>query len=114
MTEEVQKEAAQPQQNKQIPPITEQQLNGIKNSLIAHMNQAYMTFINTLVQLPCDVNGLKQALVFFDTGLFWFEKAIHKMPVQDIKIEEPVQETKEPEAPVEPEAPCESTAPDAA
>lgn len=96
----------------QLPPMNSAQIQGVKNVFITALNKAYIEFINAIVQIPVETNGLKNALLFFDTGLFWFEKAVHKMPINQLPVNPQPTENQntnqEPQEPQAPESPQES------
>ncbi len=101
MTEQTQQQpqeqAAQPQQQVAMPPLTPQQLETVKQSLLANLNGNYRQFIMQILQIPSDENARKNALMYLDTGYFWFECAIKNFAPQNQTVLPPL-----PQAPVEP------------
>ncbi len=83
----------------QIPPMSPEQLNAIKSGLKANLKKAYIEFMNLAMSIPCEMQGLKNAVFFFDTGFFWFEKAIDHMPVVQPQPPQAPQQPTEPPAP---------------
>ena len=88
------------------PPLTPEQFEAVKRSLVERLHKQYGDFINSIAHFPASPAPMGEAFRFFDTGFIWFEKAIANMPMPNVQVIE---------APVAPPQPANDvTPPDAA
>lgn len=105
MTEQAQAQPAPQEPAQQIPPMTAAQVAQVKQAFKESLKKAYMLFMNTALQIPAEIKGVQNAVLFFDTGFFWFEKGIDHLPVQQVPQSVSPQQPETPSQPQEPQAP---------
>jgi hypothetical protein len=81
-------------------PLSPEQFETIKNSLLQNVQQSYSTFVSFLAKIPAHQQMMQEAFRFFDTGVLWMEKAVIGMPMPQAQVIQ---------APVTPEAAPAST-----
>ena len=101
-TDQAQAPQTPPQVPPQQPPLNPQQIAMIKGSLIEQLGKAYQLFLGTVLKIPSEPQGMRNAVQYFDTGFFWFKASIENLHLDNKQV------ILSPQAPVQPPQPDQS------
>ena len=73
-------------QEKNILPMTPEQMESVKNALIQGLVKSYHEFIKSINHLPVNQVPMQESFKYFDTGFLWFKEAIISMPTQNLRV----------------------------
>lgn len=80
MTEHIES-TPNPETPQPVPTMTPQQAQVVITALLGQFNQAYMEFINKIVNFPSFKPMVHEAFRQFDIGSCIFERAVRNMPL---------------------------------
>jgi hypothetical protein len=90
-------------------PMTQQQIDQLKVSLINTVKQLYTQFLEQLNSIPCNLEVKKIALKEFDTGYLWFKEGIVAFDFSQMQMVTPEPQPTDQTTPTDPTTPPPAT-----